>query len=290
MTKLYVYPETLRSKADSFKGFPHVSFEMVQRASENVKVHLYVPQGFSVPDSASYGTLDLGTLGSADKDTEVTEEQADDLALLKAGKFAELAGLGGLTPIAQKQAVEQGIALNPNTRVQFETVQLRSFSFEFKMVSQSSEEAKQIFLIENLFRKALYPTKMGAILKYPPTFNIQFLHGDQQSTFMPIIKECYLINLSTTYNAGSNMYHADGAPSEVDISMTFQETELITREMLYVREQGIAAPGAEFGLDSLEGEIQSRVNSLETKLRGRVNEVRSGFNNAIDNVASRFKL
>ncbi len=288
MTKLYVYPESLRSKADSFKGFPHVSFEMKERSFENVKVHLYVPQGFSVPDAASFGTINLNEIGSSKE--ELSETNTDDLAVLKTGAMLDAAGLGALTPAAQKEAIAQGVAINPNTRVQFETVQLRSFSFEFKMVSQSSEEAKQIFLIENLFRKALYPTKMGAILKYPPTFNIQFLHGDQQSTFMPIIKECYLINLSTTYNAGSNMYHADGAPSEVDISMTFQETELITREMLYGREQGIAAPGAEFGLDSLEGEIQSRVNSLETKLRGRVNEVRSGFNNAIDNVASRFKL
>ena len=288
MTKLYVYPESLRSKADSFKGFPHVSFEMKERSFENVKVHLYVPQGFSVPDAASFGTINLNEIGSSKE--ELSETNTDDLAVLKTGAMLDAAGLGALTPAAQKEAIAQGVAINPNTRVQFETVQLRSFSFEFKMVSQSSEEAKQIFLIENLFRKALYPTKMGAILKYPPTFNIQFLHGDQQSTFMPIIKECDLINLSTTYNAGSNMYHADGAPSEVDISMTFQETELITREMLYGREQGIAAPGAEFGLDSLEGEIQSRVNSLETKLRGRVNEVRSGFNNAIDNVASRFKL
>ena len=291
MTKLYVYPETLREKADSFKGFPHVSFEMVQRASENVKVHLYVPQGFSVPDSASYGTIDIGMIGNADKDTAVSDEQADDLALLQAGKFADLAGLGALTPITQKAALEQGIALNPNTRVQFETVQLRSFSFEFKMVSQSSEEAKQIFLIENLFRKALYPTKQGDfVLIYPPTFKIQFLHGDQPSSFMPIIKECFLTNLSTTYNAGSNMYHADGAPSEVDISMTFQETELVTREQLYGPEQGIGNPGSEFGLDSIEGEIQNRVNALETQLRGRVNEAKANFNNSISNITSRFKL
>jgi hypothetical protein len=288
MTKLYVYPESLRSKADSFKGFPHVSFEMIQRASENVKVHLYIPSGFSVPDSASYGTIDLGSLGNTQE--EIKETNMEDLAALQTGKLLDMAGLGDLTPAAQKMAIEQGIALNPNTAVQFETVSLRSFSFTFKMVSESSEEAKQVFLIENLFRKALYPTKMGALLKYPPTFKIQFLHGDQVNSFMPLIKECFLQSMTTNYNAGSNIYHADGSPTEVDIELTFQETELITREKLYGQEQGIGNPGSEFGLDSIEGEIQNRINSVGAELRGRVNEARAGFNAAIDRVASRFKL
>lgn len=289
MTKLYVYPENLRSKADSFKGYPHVSFEMLQRAlPENIKVHLYVPQGFSVPDAASYGSIDLGLVGNNDQEQSATD--LEDLGIVKAGAFLEAVGAEGLAPGAQKKAIEAGVALNPNTTLQFDNIQLRSFSFEFKMVSESAEEAQQIFLIENLFRKALYPTRQGALLKYPPTFKIQFLHGDQVNSFMPTIMESFLVNLSTTYNAGSNMYHADGSPSEVDISMTFQETTIVTREKLYGTQQGIASPGTEFGLDSIEGEIQNRVNSLQSSIQGRVNEARSGFNNAINNVASRFKL
>ena len=289
MTKLYVYPENLRAKADSFKGYPHVSFEMVQRAlPENIKVHLYVPAGFSVPDSASYGSVDLGMIGNSAQEQNATD--VEDLAITKTGAMLDQLGAGGLAPAAQKKAMEAGLALNPNTSLQFDNVALRSFEFTFKMVSESADEAHQIFLIEHLFRKALYPTRQGALLKYPPTFKIQFLHGDQPNNYMPTILESYLVNLTTTYNASSNMFHADGSPSEVDISMTFQETTIVTREKLYGAEQGIASPGAEFGLDSIEGEIQNRLNSLETKLRGRVNEARSGFNSAINNVASRFKL
>ncbi len=289
MTKLYVYPESLREKADSFKGFPHVSFEMVQRAlPEAVKIHLYVPGGFSVPDGANYGTINLNTLGSSQAEINATSEK--DLALLKAGAALDAAGLGDLTPAAQKQAINQGIALNPNTAVQFDTVNLRTFEFNFKMVAESSQEAYQIFQIENLFRKALYPTRQGAILKYPPTFKIQFLHGDQVNTYMPRIMESYLVGLNTTYNASSNMYHADGSPSEVDVTLSFQETELITREKLYGPEPGLVSPGSEFGLDSVEKEIQNRVGSLESEIRSRVNEAKSGFNNAVDRLASKFKL
>tara|TARA_R110000764_G_scaffold65229_2_gene136786 strand:- start:14856 stop:15722 length:867 start_codon:yes stop_codon:yes gene_type:complete len=288
MTKLYVFPEALREKADSFKGFPHVSFEMVQRAMpEAVKIHLYVPQGFSVPDAASYGSIDLGLMGN---DTAVSDDQIKDVSNLKAGAALDAAGLGALTPAAQKQAINKGIALNPNTAVQFDTVSLRTFEFSFKMVAESAAEAHQIFLIENLFRKALYPTRQGALLKYPPTFQIQFLHGDQINSYMPRIMESYLVGFNTVYNASSNMYHADGSPSEVDITLSFQETELITREKLYGPEPGLANAGSEFGLDSIENEIKNRVNSLEGEIRSRVNEAKSGFNSAINNIASRFKL
>jgi hypothetical protein len=289
MTKLYVYPESLREKSDSFKGFPHVSFEMVQRAMpEAVKVHLYVPSGFTVPDAANYGTINLNEIGASAE--ELKETNTKDLANLKAGAALDTAGLGALSPAAQKQAIQQGIAINPNTAVQFDTVNLRTFDFSFKMVAESSREAHQIFLIENLFRKALYPTRQGALLKYPPTFKIQFLHGDQVNAYMPRIMESYLVGMNTVYNAGSNMYHADGSPSEVDISMTFQETELITREKLYGPEPGLVNPGSEFGLDSIENEIQNRVSSLENEIRSRVNSAKSGFRSSIDNLASRFKL
>ena len=289
MTKLYVYPENLRSKVDGFKGYPHISFEMVQRAlPENIKVHLYVPAGFSVPDAASYGSVDLGLIGNSAQEQSATD--LDDLGIVKAGAFLDAMGAGGLAPAAQKKAIQAGVALNPNTTLQFDNVSLRSFDFTFKMVSESAEEAQQIFLIENLFRKALYPTRQGALLKYPPTFKIQFLHGDQVNNYMPIIMESYLTSLNTTYNSSSNMFHADGSPSEVDISMSFQETTIVTREKLYGAEQGIASPGSDFGLDSIEGEIQNRMNSLQSSIQGRVNEAKSGFGNAINNVASRFKL
>ena len=107
---------------------------------------------------------------------------------------------------------------------------------------------------------------------------------------MPRIMESYLVSLSTVYNASSNMYHADGSPSEVDISMTFQETELVTREKLYGGGQGISSPGSQFGLDSIEGEIQNRVGALEGEIKNRANEATAGFSGAMNNIASRFKI
>ena len=36
-----------------------------------------------------------------------------------------------------------------------------------------------------------------------------------------------------TYNATSNIFHADGAPLETDMSLSFQEQKSLTRKDLY---------------------------------------------------------
>ena len=265
MTKIYVYPETLRAKASSGAGYPHVAFEFVKRAlPDNAKIHLYLPPGFSVPDSASYGNVDLGTIGASGDGGKLTKGETEDIATFGVGKFASNFGADA---IFTKEKINDGIALNPNTVLQFDNVSVRSFEFTFKLVSSSVKEAEQALLIENMFRSSLYPelkSSKGLFLEYPPTFKIKFYHGDKQNTYMPLILESYLASMTTTYNAGSNMYHADGSPTEVDLSLTFTETKAITREQLYNRETSInnSDSNTGFNVDAIRNEIQNKIKSL----------------------------
>ena len=282
MTKLYVYPESLREKAsDPFKNYPHVSFEIIQRKlPENAKVHLYVPMGFSVPDAASYGNTDLGVFASGnfeDGKNELTEAQMDAAANMTVEKVMQEFGAGG---IAAERIIAEGKAINPNTALQFNSVAVRSFNFTFKMVAESPNDTRNIHLIENLFRKALYPKNLGVFLEYPPTFKIRFYHGDQENKYMPKILESYLVNLSTTFNASSNMNFADGSPSEIDMSLTFTETKSITREDLYETEGNteLLENSEEFGLGSLESELQQASN----RITNRINQAASNFRDRIE--------
>ena len=50
---------------------------------------------------------------------------------------------------------------------------------------------------------------------------------------MPKIFTCHLTSLATTYNATSNIFHADGAPLETDMALSFQEIKALTRQDLY---------------------------------------------------------
>ena len=81
---------------------------------------------------------------------------------------------------------------------------------------------------------------------------------------MPKIQECFLANITTTYNAGSNMFHADGAPSEVDMSLTFTETKANTRNDLYADGDytGGASESVDESIDSIKDKIKDKLKSL----------------------------
>ena len=48
----------------------------------------------------------------------------------------------------------------------------------------------------------------------------------------------YLTQMTGTYNSSGNAFHADGGPTEIDISLTFQESKALTREDLYNHPEG----------------------------------------------------
>lgn len=262
MSKIYVFPEALREKADRGKGYPFVTFEFIKRAlPEATAVSLYLPPGFSVPDAASYGSVDLGVIGSGAAG-ELTGDEKRIIAQEATGKALNEIGAAS---IFTKGKIKKGEALNPNTVLQFDNVAVRSFNFAFKLVAESAKEAQSALLIENLFRQALYPEIMNRLyLEYPPTFKIKFYHGGKENTFMPQIHESFLANMSTTYNAGSNLYHADGSPSEIDISLTFTETKALTRSELYPSNAGIQnqTEDTSMGIDSVLQKIEDKISSI----------------------------
>ena len=262
MSKIFVFPQSIREKAGAGSGYPFVSFEFVKRAlPEAAAVYLYLPPGFSVPDGASYGNVDLGIVGSG-AGGALSADEKKAVATEAVGKALNEIGAAS---IFTKEKIQAGEAMNPNTVLQFDNVNVRSFNFSFKLVAESQEEAVQALTIENLFRAALYPeVKNRLYLEYPPTFRIKFYHGDKENTFMPVIMESFLSNMSCTYNAGSNMFHADGSPSEIDITLTFTETKAMTREALYGRPAATNNQFEDtgFGIDSITQKINDKIKSL----------------------------
>lgn len=270
MSKNYVFPESLREKATDGTGYPFVSFEFVKRAlPEAAAIYLYLPPGFSVPDGASYGSVDLGVIGGIDQkgatNNQFTADEKKDLADEATGKVL---GELGAASIFTKDKIKKGKALNPNTALQFDNVAVRSFNFTFKLVAESAKEANSALLIENMFRRALYPEiKNRLYLEYPPTFKIKFYHNGKENIFMPQIHESFLANMSTTYNASSNMYHADGSPSEIDISLTFTETKALTREDLYPSKESIRnqTNDSSYGIDEITQRVKNHISSISNR-------------------------
>jgi len=226
---IYRFPSNL----DTGEGKNHVSFQVVDDTSpEFEKIHLYVQQGFNTSDSASYGNVDLGAINALQSFATSEKSLSGDDATVAGLKVIEkLTGEAGLNA---KVALEKKIAFNPQTALAFESVGVRSFSFDFKLVPESEQESEIARAIENIFRKYLYPKKSGEFtLRYPPKWRIRFMSGENDNKYMPFIQDCYLVGFDATHNSEGNSFFANGAPTAVDMKLSFTETKIMTRSDLY---------------------------------------------------------
>ena len=223
-----------------------IRFRIVDRKTleDQRSIYLYSPPGLSIADAAGYTQADLGLIGGAIDaagDMATGKKEANQSNLISDIVSAATTGAAGkLGSVGQAGMISGGIASNPYTNVQFTGTNLRSFAFQFKLVAESPDESDTIKDIENTFRKFLYPKKANSsefLLEYPPLFKIEFmklLGGDASpNKYMPFIQYCYLLNMTATFNGATNLFHKTGAPVELDLALTFQESKALKREDLY---------------------------------------------------------
>ena len=249
-TKIIAFPRSLRSMIDD--GMPHVCFSLTGKAAEQIseeleRVHLFIPTGFQVSDGANFNGIELGALNAAKK----VQDRGDgvkasevfsgtDKTVMGLKAIEGITGDGGTAALA---AMEQGVAFNPQTALAFEGVNLRQFSFGFSLVPESPDEAEDARRIENFFRKYMYPdTKTGFSLEYPPKFKIQFFQGESENKHYPMIHDCYLAGVDSTYNPDSNAFFVDGQPTAINLSLSFSETKQLTRTDLFKKGSGSEDP------------------------------------------------
>ena len=238
MANTIAFPSTLRKDIDDGVA-NHVSFQIIGAGLDEdlFKIHMYIPQGFQLGDSANFGSIDLGVINATkslitDKKEEKGESDTENIAIGTAVLKQLNLDVGGASDAVMR---DQGVALNNQTTLTFEGSSIRTFSFQFKMIASSQQEARIAKTIEHTFRKYMYAKKEGDFaLKYPPIFRIKFLKGDQINKQLPKLFDSYLTGLTSSYNTeGGNMYHADGSPSDIELQLEFQEQRQLTREDLY---------------------------------------------------------
>ena len=199
--------------------------------SINESVVLYLPSSIGVSDGATYTGLDLANVAGIRSLKNKTIEDADVIA-----RSNRAAGALGETfkEAMGELGMSLGIASNPFTNLAFEGMSPRTWSFEFKLISESEDEAKEIRDIENWFRKNMYAEKIGNLaLRYPTLIRTQFWEGENESEYLPMIMDSYITSLAVTYNESNSMYHEKGAPIETSISLSLSENKTLTRRDLY---------------------------------------------------------
>lgn len=254
MASTVVFPLELR---DQKAKWPFIRFSIPNEPAAS-DIYLPMPQGLSFSDAALYTNINLGIVGNIGqklatdmvigRHAEGSGSQASKM--ISAGtksltesivKTAKSANLYAAASIAARQLRMDDVAnvidygtkqvVAPNTRTSFENSSIRSFAFQFKMVGRVLSDNLAINDICRIFRTYIYPEGDDLVMKYPPIWNIEFYDGEgQRNPFIPGIYDCFLTTFTSTYNSSTNMYHEDGSPLEVDVSIGFQETKALTRQ------------------------------------------------------------
>jgi len=126
------------------------------------------------------------------------------------------------------------MTLNPYTALQFQSTNLRSHSFNFRMSPNSKKEMDIVKEIVRTFKIAMHPLNSGPILKYPFRFNIYFGARDQSKLYT--IYESFLTDMSVNYApqgnpAFFNSTNSELNPVEVSIELTFTEIKPLSRDL-----------------------------------------------------------
>lgn len=239
--QMMYFPIELKAATEE-SNFPFMHFQIKQNVGpHSVNVFLYQPPGISVSDGANYVNFNLGELTGVTQfamDVAKGRKNVTSSDILAGALIAKnkLGGAESAFRLRNKAALQAGVATNPHTRQVFEGVNLRNFSFSFKLVAESAEESEMATQIEKTFRKFLYPKKAGGIaLTYPPLFVIKFYsEAGKENDYMPKIKPCYLTGLESTFNETANaMHRGTGAPIEVNLTLSFQEERALIRDDLF---------------------------------------------------------
>lgn len=255
------------------KERPVVHFECQPVEAEEIAKSIYFPcpQGIAVSDSGEYTTFNLGFLGGAvakalksnpgkaskegDPFSGFSASQAlSNVADMAQMEFDAVGPIGASIIAARRMGadelateVEFGMKtlMNPRTNTAFSGNSIRSFQFEFKMIGRNPAEVQMIDNIQKTFRKFVYAERFNKtssfMLSYPPQWTIRFVDPlMNELKYIPKIYTCYLTGVNTVINSSSNTFRReDLSPYEIDISLQFQETKVLTRgEMVKLEEDG----------------------------------------------------
>jgi len=187
----------------------------------------------------------LGAFGEEKK-----EGLLGDAALVGGGLFAAaqlgmtgnvLAAGYATAQYMKGYAFNQGVAYNPRLAVLFDNVNFRGFNFNYRMIARNKEESEMIRMIVKTFQKHMLPSYLdeletSSVFVYPDEFQIEFSNAlkGQLFDFLP----CVLKNVSVSYNSdqGPAFFADTNEPVVVDLSLQFQETQILTKEVLEMQE------------------------------------------------------
>jgi hypothetical protein len=223
---------------------------------------LYMPDTLSASYNASYDQLSLTTeLGAFGKGIQAFTAMKDlvqdkskgspsasdpiitklltDLGVGAANYLGSKFGAGigqGAKDLAVQQ---QGYAINPQMQMIYRGMDFRQFQLSFLFTPASSQEAGTVNQIITTFKYHFSPSLLtasnaidGMFFVPPAIFNLQFMFNNSENLYLPKYGDCVLRDIDVNYAPSGFAAHNDGAPVQTQLTLTFQEIEIVTKEKL----------------------------------------------------------
>tara|TARA_B100001093_G_C26726917_1_gene970381 strand:- start:303 stop:1262 length:960 start_codon:yes stop_codon:yes gene_type:complete len=222
-------------------------------------IALYMPAQVSLQQDAKYGEVEIGASTAAAIAAYKGFQDGGDFsssAISAMGAFGDVAAESGkealrtaldtAAPGAKaSMQISSGKVTNNRMEMVFEGVSRRSFSFSFKMMPKSENEAKAVDRIVNTFRFYMAPSFDGPsdssrTFIVPATFDIEYYYSGGANRFLNRIATSVLESCNVTYGGERVQFfrptsglNGEGAPPvETNIELQFKELEVITREKI----------------------------------------------------------
>ena len=223
------------------------------KISQSTKVQLPIPENFTINHEIKYQERDTGILG----DLMQTDAARNAMSTLgQTGSISQAASAAGeaiasvstadaaksVEAVAKRAAfaalnsadeVVGGLAgriageiPNPHPTVFFKGLELRQFTWTWKLVPRSADEAASLKQIIMEIKRLVLPEKDGSFLKYPHLLKPKVL---PDATLYGNFMKSAIKTFSVNYTAeGTSAFFIDGTPVSVNLILTFQEMENMT--------------------------------------------------------------
>jgi len=195
-------------------------------------IALYLDGPPTVRYAAQYSNKDLGTIAGLAAGGSSAVASGEGLAAL-AAQFAKLPGALGVN-LPDVVSATAKVSLNPFKEVIFEAVDFRAFNFKYKFFPKSKQEADNVEKIIKLFKFHMHPdlSSNKLFFIYPSEFEIAYFFESKENTYFHKIKPCVLESMDITYGGEQFSSFKDGKPTEINMTLTFRETEILTKKQI----------------------------------------------------------
>jgi hypothetical protein len=191
-------------------------------------IDLYMPETMAFTYGASYDDVNL-------KDAIQSAVQGAASAV---GVGSVVQGISGaIDSDAAKLALKtQGLAINPMKQMVFQGISFRTFQMSFTFTPYSKQEAQTVKKIIEAFRTHAAPTinkGTGGMFFIPPSvFNIKFLFKGKDNPNVNKVTEAVIESIDVNYAPNGWSTHADGAPVQSTMTISFKENALVDRNKI----------------------------------------------------------